>query len=307
MNTLLVLLGPTAVGKTDLALALAQQLGTDILSADSRQIYQDIPIGTAAPTPEQQALVRHHFVQILPLETYYSAAMYEADVLAQLSRTSSPTALLCGGSMLYIDAVCRGMDNIPTIRTDLRLALKERLAKEGLPALFAQLQALDPAYASCCDPQNPRRVLHALEVCLQSGRPFSSFRQRATAQRPFRILKVGLNRPRPSLFERINKRVDQMMADGLMDEAQSVYPKRHLNALNTVGYKELFKVIDGEWPLQMAVERIKKNTRVYAKKQLTWFLRDPDIHWLDLDQLTPAQVLSQVGALLSRSDSPVEG
>ena len=307
MKTLLVLLGPTGVGKTELALTLARQLDTDIISADSRQIYRDIPIGTAAPTPEQQASVRHHFVQILPLEAYYSAAMYEADVLALLARTPSQTALLCGGSMLYIDAVCRGMDDIPTIRPDLRLALKERLAKEGLPALFTQLQSLDPDYAAEVDPHNPRRVLHALEVCVQTGQPFSSFRRRCTSQRPFHILKVGLNRSRPSLFERINRRVDQMMADGLLDEAKQVYHLRHLNALNTVGYKELFNVLDGRWELPMAVERIKKNTRVYAKKQLTWFLRDPDIHWLDLDRLSPAQALDHIGSLLSASGSPVTG
>lgn len=306
-ETLLVLLGPTAVGKTELAIALAQQLGTDIISADSRQIYQNIPIGTAAPTPEQLAQVRHHFVQILPLEAYYSAAMYEEDVMRILSGQGREAALLCGGSMLYIDAVCRGMDNIPTIRADIREGLKARLAAEGLAELFRELQTLDPDYAAEVDPCNPRRVLHALEVCVQSGQPFSSFRRRETSQRPFRIVKVGLNRPRASLFERINWRVDQMMAEGLLDEAKQVYPLRHLNALNTVGYKELFNVLDGQWELPMAVERIKKNTRVYAKKQLTWFLRDPDIHWLDLDSLSPAQVMDHVDALLSAIGSPVEG
>lgn len=209
--------------------------------------------------------------------------------------------------MLYIDAVCRGMDNIPTIRDDIRDALKARLATEGLPVLFKELQALDPDYAAEVDAQNPRRVLHALEVCVQSGQPFSSFRQRNTSPRPFRIVKVGLNRPRASLFERINRRVDMMMAEGLLAEAERVYPLRHLNALNTVGYKELFNVLDGQWELPMAVERIKKNTRVYAKKQLTWFLRDPEIHWFDLDSMPPAQVLDHVGALLSASNSPVEG
>lgn len=300
MKSLLVLLGPTAVGKTDLAIDLAQRLHTDIISADSRQIYQGIPIGTAAPTPEQQALVRHHFVQTLPLDAYYSAAMYEQDVLNLFSAPTwtGDTALMAGGSMLYIHAVCHGMDNIPTIRDDIRSLLHNRLQTEGLDALYAQLTRLDPQYASTCDPKNPRRVLHALEVCLQSGQPFSAFRTQQPAKRPFRIVKIGLMRSREHLFARINGRVDQMMADGLLDEARALLPRRHLNALNTVGYKELFRVLDGQWPLSMAVERIKKNTRVYAKKQMTWFSRDDDITWINLDTTSTADALRQITDML---------
>ena len=306
---LVVLLGPTGVGKTELSLRIAEKLNTCILSADSRQMYADLRIGTAAPTAEQLARVTHHFVGQLRLTDSYSAAQYEAEAMALLDRifTLRPVALLTGGSMMYIDAVCRGLDDIPSVDPEIRARLSGRLQTEGLEPLVAELLQLDPVYSREVDPHNPRRVVHALELCHATGRPYSSFRLNRPRPRPFRILKIGLNRPRPELYERINLRVEQMMADGLEQEARRVYPYRELNALNTVGYKELFKVIDGEWPLQMAVERIKKNTRVYAKKQLTWFQRDPDIHWLDLDQLTPAQALSQVGSLLSRSDSPVEG
>lgn len=294
--TLIVLLGPTAVGKTALSLMLAKRLSCPIISADSRQIYRGIPIGTAAPTEEELAEVRHYFVHTLDLDQYYSAAQYEADVLRLLEEQFPlhPVMLMSGGSMMYIDAVCNGIDDIPTIEPDVRSHVRQRLTDEGLDALLAELRLLDPEYYAIVDLKNTQRIVHALEVCYQTGRTFTSFRTGQKKQRPFRIVKVGLSRSRAHLFERINLRVDQMMADGLMDEVRRVYPLRHLNALNTVGYKELFRVLDGEWPLDMAVERIKKNTRVYAKKQMTWFLRDPSIHWLDLDEMTADEAEQQI-------------
>ena len=299
---LIVLLGPTAVGKTTYSLNLAEALGCPILNADSRQIYRDLRIGTAAPTAEQQARVLHYFVGTLNINEYYSAARYEADVLALCEELfhDHNTLILSGGSMMYIDAVCRGIDDIPTIDTEVREHLRQRYETEGLQPLLAELRLLDPEYYAQADLRNTRRILHALEVCYQSGRPFSSFRSAANfhtvtpKQRPFRILKVGLRRQREDLFQRINSRVDQMMADGFLDEARRLLPYRQENALNTVGYKELFQVLDGNWELPFAVERIKKNTRVYAKKQMTWFSRDPSIHWLDL----PTSTLSSILALL---------
>ena len=296
MNTLIVLIGPTGVGKTELSLQLAKLLSSPVISADSRQIYRDIPIGTAAPTPEELQAVRHYFIGTMSLDQYYSAAQYETDVMqltGELFKTHD-TLLLTGGSMMYVDAVTKGIDDIPTVDEDVRVMLKERLATEGLDALKAELRMIDPQYYATVDQQNPKRIVHALEIYYTSGLPFSSFRKNTKKERPFRILKFGLQRERQVLFERINRRVDQMMNDGLLDEARRVYDKRHLNSLNTVGYKELFRYIDGEWPLDMAVERIKKNTRVYAKKQMTWFAHDPEIIWLDADNLTTEEMLTTI-------------
>ena len=296
MNTLIVLIGPTGVGKTELSLQLAKLLSSPVISADSRQIYRDIPIGTAAPTPEELQAVRHYFIGTMSLDQYYSAAQYETDVMqltGELFKTHD-TLLLTGGSMMYVDAVTKGIDDIPTVDEDVRVMLKERLATEGLDALKAELRVVDPQYYATVDQQNPKRIVHALEIYYTSGLPFSSFRKNTKKERPFRILKFGLQRERQVLFERINRRVDQMMNDGLLDEARRVYDKRHLNSLNTVGYKELFRYIDGEWPLDMAVERIKKNTRVYAKKQMTWFAHDPEIIWLDADNLTTEEMLTTI-------------
>ena len=296
MHTLIVLIGPTGVGKTELSLKLAKLLPSPVISADSRQIYRDIPIGTAAPTKDELQAVRHYFIGMLPLEQYYSAAQYETDVMqltGELFKTHD-TLLLTGGSMMYVDAVTKGIDDIPTVDEDVRVMLKERLATEGLDALKAELRVIDPQYYATVDQQNPKRIVHALEIYYTSGLPFSSFRKNKKKERPFRILKFGLQRERQVLFERINRRVDQMMNDGLLDEARRVYDKRHLNSLNTVGYKELFRYIDGEWPLDMAVERIKKNTRVYAKKQMTWFAHDPEIIWLDADNLTTEEMLTTI-------------
>ena len=283
-NKLIVVLGPTAVGKTKFALNLAEQYECPIINADSRQIYKDLSIGTAAPTEEQLSRVKHYFVQMLSLEQYYSAAQFESDVLELLSDLflKHRTVVMTGGSMMYIDAVTKGIDNIPTIEDDVRSNLQERFQKEGIEPLLAELRLLDPAYYAEADLKNHKRIIHALEVCYQTGKPYTSFRSGETKQRPFAIEKIGLRRRREDLFMRINARVDEMMRQGLMDEARRGYPMRHLNSLNTVGYKELFKVIDGEWELPMAVERIKKNTRVYPKKQMLWFSKDPDIKWIDL-------------------------
>lgn len=282
MKTLLVLTGPTAVGKTRVAIELARRFGSPVINADSRQVYRDLPIGTAAPTPEEQAEVRHYFVGTLGLADYYSAAQYEQDVLRLLPSLfeDRDVVVLSGGSMLYIDAVCRGLDDIPTIEAPVRMMMQQRLETEGLSALVEELRVLDPEYFAEVDRRNTRRVVHALEVIYQTGRKMSSFRRRNTQERPFRIVKIGLNRPRAELFERINARVGKMMEAGLWEEFMRVKDFRACNALNTVGYKELFHVLDGEWELPFALERMRKNTRVYAKKQLTWFQRDAEMHWL---------------------------
>ncbi len=286
MNTLFVLLGPTAVGKTELSLKIAEALGSPILNADSRQLYRDIPIGTAAPTAEQMQRVRHYFVGTLGLEEYYSAAAYEQQVMELLPTLfgETPDVLLSGGSMLYIDAVCRGIDDIPTVEEETRTLLRQRLAEEGLGRLCAELRLLDPEYYRKADLHNTQRIVHALEICYQTGRPYSSFLSQQTKQRPFRIIKIGLQRPREELFSRINQRTLNMLENGFEQEARRVYPLRHLNSLNTVGYKEMFRYISGEWSLPQAIEKIQRNTRVYAKKQMTWFQRDADINWFRPDE-----------------------
>ena len=285
MNTLLVITGPTAVGKTDLCFEIAESRGIPVINADSRQIYRDMPIGTAAPTAEQMRRVKHYFVGTLALDEYYNASMYEQDVMTLLSQMfegkDNALAMMTGGSMMYIDAVCNGIDDIPTIRDDIRQLYKDRLATEGLDPLLAELKTLDPEYYDIVDKCNPRRVVHGLEICRQTGTTYTSFRIRERKQRPFRIVKIALNRPRDILYKRINSRVDMMIAEGLEEEARRLYPLRHLNALNTVGYKEMFKYIDGEWTLDEAVERIKGNTRRYARKQQTWYKKDDDIVWFD--------------------------
>lgn len=282
---LFVLLGPTAVGKTALSIKIAKLLGSPIINCDSRQIYKDMSIGTAAPTEEQLAEVKHYFVKILELQQYYSAAQYEEDainLIGQLSSTHN-NLLLSGGSMMYIDAVCNGIDDIPTVAPEIREELKERIHTEGLEKLRNELRLLDPEYYNIVDLKNPKRIVHALEICYTSGKTYTSFRIRKRKERPFQIIKIGLRRERNELFERINKRVDMMMEEGWLEEAKSLYPHRQLNALNTVGYKELFKYFDGTWELDFAIEKIKKNTRDYAKKQMTWFAHDEDIHWFSPD------------------------
>lgn len=282
MKTLITLQGPTGVGKTELSLRLAEFFDTCILNADSRQVYRDIPIGTAAPTEAERQRVPHHFVGMLALDDYYSAAQYESDVLQLLNDEVFPqkdVAILSGGSMMYIDAVCKGIDDIPTIDAETREMMRERYEREGLEPLAEELRLLDPDYYAECDIRNPKRVVHALEICYMTGRTYTSFRVRRKAHRPFRIIKVGLQREREELYNRINRRVDSMMQDGWLDEARRVLPFRHCNSLNTVGYKELFKYLDGEWELDFALEKIRRNTRVYSRKQMTWFRRDEEVRW----------------------------
>ena len=280
-KTLIVITGPTAVGKTELCLDTAKHFGIPIINADSRQIYRDLKIGTAAPTEEQLRQVRHYFVGTLGLTDYYSASMYEEQVMQLLNELfqTSDYALMAGGSMMYIDAVCNGIDDIPTVDDDTRAKLKKRLSDEGLEALCEELHQLDPEHYEVVDKKNPRRVIHALEICHMTGKTYTSFRTNIRKNRPFRIVKIGLTRERETIYDRINKRVDLMMQAGLLDEARRLYHLRHLNALNTVGYKEMFTHIDGTWTLDEAVERLKGNTRRYARKQLTWFKHDSQMTW----------------------------
>ena len=270
-----------------MCLDIAQHFGIPVINADSRQIYKELKIGTASPTIEQMRRVPHYFVGSLSLHDYYSASLFEQQVLEILQREfeHSDYALLTGGSMMYIDAVCNGIDDIPTVDDETRETLKRRLADEGLEALVEELRQLDPEYYEIVDKQNPRRVVHGLEICLMTGKTYTSFRKREKKERPFRIVKIGLNRDREELYNRINQRVDQMMTDGLLDEAKRLYPMRHMNALNTVGYKEMFAYIDGTWTLEEAVERIKGNTRRYARKQLTWYKKDEQIRWFHPDEI----------------------
>ena len=259
---------------------------TLFINADSRQLFRDLPIGTAAPTEAQQQRVRHYFVGTLGLTDYYSAAQYETDVLRLLDDLYSqhPYALLTGGSMMYIDAVCKGIDDIPTVDEETRRLMLERYEEVGLEQLCKELKLLDPEYYNLVDHKNPKRVIHALEICYMTGKPYSSFRTSQPKARPFDILKIGLRREREELYERINQRVNQMITDGLVEEARKVIAYRHTNALNTVGYKEIFKYIDGSWTLETAVEKIKQNTRIYSRKQMTWFRRDESIHWFHPDE-----------------------
>lgn len=299
MKTLITLQGPTGVGKTELSLCLAEFFDTCILNADSRQVYRDIPIGTAAPTEAERQRVPHHFVGMLALTDYYSAAQYESDVMRLLREEVFPqkdVAILSGGSMMYIDAVCKGIDDIPTIDGDTREMMRERYAREGLAPLAEELRLFDPDYYAVCDIRNPKRVVHALEICYMTGRTYTSFRVRRQAQRPFRIIKIGLQREREELYERINSRVTSMMQDGWLDEAKRVLPFRDCNSLNTVGYKELFKYLDGEWELDFALEKIRRNTRVYSRKQMTWFRRDDEVLWYHPDDVNG--ILEDLQAML---------
>lgn len=293
-KTLIVITGPTAVGKTELSLRIAEHFHCPIINADSRQIYKGIEIGTAAPTAEEMKRVHHYFVHTKDLDEYYSAAQFEEDVMSLLEELfkEHDNVVLSGGSMMYIDAVCNGIDDIPTVDDETRSLLKQRFEQEGLDPLLSELKVLDPEYYHIVDKKNHKRVVHALEICYMTGKTFTSFRTKTLKQRPFAIRKIGLRRERENLFERINHRVDVMMQQGFMEEALRVYPLRHLNSLNTVGYKELFNVISGEWQLPMAVERIKKNTRVYAKKQMTWYKKDDAVEWIDVEKMSVDDILS---------------
>ncbi len=286
MNTLLLIVGPTGVGKTELSLRVAEHFGCPILNCDSRQIYRGIPIGTAAPTEEEQARVKHYFVATRDLEEDYNAGQYERDALALLEKlfATHEVVVMAGGSMLYADAVCDGLDDLPNVPTEIRAEVmaKGRMANgEGLKWLQAEVQRLDPDYWQIVDQQNPARLAHCVELCMTTGKAYSSLRTNTRKERPFRIIKIGLQRDRAGLYARIDKRVEQMVKEGLVEEARSVYPKRQLNSLQTVGYRELFAHFDGEYDLNRAIELIQQNTRHYAKRQMTWFRRDKDIHWLN--------------------------
>lgn len=283
MKTLIIVTGPTASGKTSLAIELALALDTEIVSADSRQLFRGLPIGTAAPTHDELSKVRHHLVGVLDLNDYYSAACFEEDALRILDDiwTRSNYAVMCGGSMMYIDAITRGIDSLPTISPEIREYALRLYQEGGLTALHERLRELDPGYLATADLSNHQRLVHAIEICLQAGVPYSSLRIGAVKKRPFRIVKFAIGWDRTTLFERINNRVDRMIAEGFEEEARAVYPLRHLNALNTVGYKELFAMMDGLMDRPTAIARIAKNTRVYAKKQLLWLSKDPDVVILD--------------------------
>ena len=273
------------MGKTEATLRLAEHFGVPVINADSRQIFAEIPIGTAAPTAAQQARVRHYFVGNHHLEDYYSASLFEEDVLKIINEASSKVSLLSGGSMMYIDAVCKGIDDIPTIRPEVRQEMMQLLESEGLEKMCELLHEWDPEHWAVVDRNNPRRVIHALEICKQTGRTYTSFRSNTIKERPFNIIKIGLNRDRETLYQRINQRVLQMIDDGMIEEAQRVYPKRTLNSLNTVGYKELFEYLDGLTTLDEAIFKIQSNTRRYARKQLTWYKRDAEMTWFSPDNI----------------------
>lgn len=285
-KTLLLILGPTGVGKTELSLRVAEHFGSPILSCDSRQVFRAIPIGTAAPTAEEQARVKHYFIATRELEEDYNAGQYERDAIAlmeELFRTHD-TLVMTGGSMLYADAVCNGLDDLPSVPETIRAQVQQAYETQGLAWLQSEVQRLDPAYWYIVDQQNPARLIHCIEISLATGQPYSSLRTNTRKNRPFRILKIGLERPREELYDRINRRVEQMIADGLVEEAKAVYPLRHLNSLQTVGYRELFAHFDGEYDLARAIELIQQNSRHYAKRQMTWFRRDKDIHWLNANE-----------------------
>lgn len=306
---LLVITGPTGVGKTELALNIAEQTGLDIINADSRQIYAEIPIGTAAPTKDQLSRVRHHFVGTKHIGDYYSASLYEQEVMNLLSAEGGKTRLMSGGSMMYIDAVCNGIDDIPTIREDVRILMKKRLAEEGLEALVAELKVLDPEYWETVDKNNPRRVVHALEICHQSGKTYTSFRKASqnisgNRQLPngerLNIIKIGITRDREELYDRINDRVLKMVEQGLIEEARKMLPFRHENALNTVGYKEMFKYFDREIPLEEAIRQIQSHTREYARKQLTWYKKDDKVRWFNLsdEKVTTDNITKEIISII---------
>lgn len=287
MKTLFVIVGPTGVGKTSLCLKVAEHLNTVIINADSRQVFKEIPVGTAAPTKDERKSIRHFFVGNLHINEYYNASKYEQDVLKLLNILFKykDNVIMSGGSMMYVDAVCKGIDDIPSVDDNIRETLQERFDKEGLSGISKELALLDSDYYAIVDKNNHKRIIHALEICLSTGKPYSSFRKNTTKERPFRIIKIGLNMDRQRLYERIDLRVEQMIHDGLIQEALNVYEYKDLNALNTVGYKETFEYLDGLCTLDNAIFRIKSNTHKYCRKQLTWFRRDPNIHWFSPDNI----------------------
>ena len=298
-KTLIVITGPTGVGKTETTLRIAEHFNVPVINADSRQIFSEIPIGTAAPTAEQQQRVQHYFVGNHHLEDYYSASLYEQDVLNIINSQHTPISLLSGGSMMYIDAVCNGIDDIPTILPEIREDMMRRLETEGLEQMCNLLRELDPEHWNIVDRNNPRRVIHALEICIQTGKTYTSFRSNTIKERPFNIIKVGLNRDRDELYNRINQRVLDMIEEGMIEEALQVYPKRTLNSLNTVGYKELFEYLDGLTTLDETIFKIQSNTRRYARKQLTWYKKDTAFQWFNPDNIE--EILNYVHTMISNT------
>jgi len=287
MDTLIVVLGPTGVGKSDISIQLAKHYHSEIISADSRQFFQELSIGTAVPSPEELHMVPHHFIQNKSIHNYYNVSEFEAEALQLISElfTKVNPLILGGGSMLYVDTICNGIDDIPTVDPEIRDDVIKWYEKNGIDALRQRLQEVDPEYYQIVDLNNPKRLLHAVEIHQMTGMPFTSFRKKTIKKRPFSIIKIGINQDRKVLYDRINERVLRMMDAGLLDEAKSVYPYRNLNSLNTVGYKELFLHLDGELTLEDAVDLIQRNTRKYARKQLTWFRRDQQISWFEPEQI----------------------
>ena len=287
MNTLIVIVGPTGVGKTALCIDVAKQLDTVIINADSRQMFKEIPIGTAAPTDDEQNMVKHYFIGNLSIKDYFNASMFENEVITLLGRIfhEKDVVILSGGSMMYVDAVCNGIDDIPTVNEHIRNLVKEDYERHGLSEMQNKLKELDPEYYSIVDKNNPKRIIHAVEICLSTGRTYTSFRTNIKKERPFRTIKIGLTRERGELYRRIDERVENMIASGLIDEARRMHPYKGFNALNTVGYKELFDYFDGNCTLEEAIFRIKCNTHKYCRKQLTWFKRDKDIKWFSPDNV----------------------
>jgi tRNA dimethylallyltransferase len=283
MNTLIVIVGPTGIGKTDLGVFLAQKLNTEIISADSRQFYKELKIGTAVPTEKQLAEAKHYFIGNISIHEYYNASIYEFAVIELLNTlfTTKELVILLGGSGMYIDAVCNGIDDLPDIDTELRLKLQKKYEDEGVEGLRFELKRLDPEYYSIVDLKNPKRILKGLEVCMMTGKTYTSYRKAIKKNRNFNILKIGLNINRSELYKSIDNRVDRMIDEGLISEARTFYSHKNINALNTVGYKELFDYFDGLYDLNKAIELIKRNSRRYAKRQISWFMRDKDINWFE--------------------------
>ena len=287
MNTLIIVLGPTGVGKSDISIQLAKHFHTEIISADSRQFFKELSIGTAVPSSEDLEIVPHHFIQNKSIHNYYNVSEYETEALCLINELFAKVnpIILTGGSMLYVDTICNGIDDIPTVDPEIRDDVIRWYEQNGIEALRQRLLEIDPEYYQIVDLNNPKRLLHAVEIHQMTGQPLTSFRKKTIKERPFRMIKIGINQDRKVLYERINQRVLKMMDAGLLEEAKTVYPYRKLNSLNTVGYKELFSYLDGECTLDEAIDLIQRNTRKYARKQLTWFRRDQQIKWFEPGQL----------------------